>query len=422
MGKRDNPAPPQSQHPPDWFGWLAVAALFLLPAARLWSGAGVSRDIPLLSLGEWLLLPLGVASLAMGLLPPGRWVAAVAPAVLWLAAACVSMIHNGIGTQGGDILLSWAVRLIFPAPVFLPLLNMPVWRDRLMRALAGGVAVNAVAVFWQARVSGAVPPDTAMLRSGGFLASQHEYGLMLALALPLIVAWRGGERSSGAAPNKALATLFCTFLLPVLALSACFGWAGLAASAIGLLAAWAAWREYAWILGIFVCLLLFGYGSEAREGRYRPQRRLLAESAMMGGDSYRRAFEVFQTSPFLGAGPESFAAGAGDEHADAVDGARPAPWYASLLGGTGLFGLGMWLALLGELTARATGRRGGRCLWQGGILGGAFALAVAGLWTDALPEGAGALVGVLLAASMLAEQEPETPSRTASRITTASNC
>lgn len=395
--------------PPDWFGWLGTAAMFLLPAARPRLGAA-GGIVPLLSLGEWLLLPLGVASLAMGFLSLERmrgktvrplWIAAVAPAIPWLIAVCASMFRGGAGAGGGDLLLSWTARLIAPATVFLPLLILRVWRDRLMWALAGGTLVNALAVFWQARASGAAPSDAAMLLHGGLLSSQHDYGFMLALALPLIAAWRGGDHPS----NKAFTTLLCSFLLPVLALSACFGLAGLAASAIGLAVAWAAWREYAWLQGIFVCLLLFGYGSEARDGQHRPQRRLLAESAMMDAERYHRAFDAFQTSPFLGAGPESFIAAAGDEQAAAA--ARPAPWYASLLGGTGLFGAGMWLMLLGELAARAVGRSGRRCLWHGGALGCVFALAVSGFWTDALPKGAGALVGFLLAASILEEPEPE---------------
>lgn len=414
MGNKDKRVPARSQRlalakltPPDWFGWLGVAAMFLLPLVRLRHGGGVWY-FPLLSLGEWLLLPLGVLSLTMGFLSLSRvrertllplWLSAIVPAVLWLLAAGTSMLYNGVGPGGGDIFLSWAVHLIFPTLTFLPLLTMRVWRDRLMRALAAGLALNAVYIFLQARSAGLAPPDTELLRFGGFLANQHDYGLMLGVALPLIAAWRGGDHVS----NKALANLFCTFLLPVLALSACFGWVGLAASAIGLSVAWAAWRSYAWILGIFVCLLVFGYGSEARASRERPQRKLFAESAMMGSGCYRRAFNTFQVRPFLGSGPESFCLGTGHEPADTLE---PMPWYASLVGGAGLAGLGMWLVLLGELSARTMGRFGRRCLWHGGVLGGVMALAVAGLWTDALPEGPGALVGFLIALSILEEPDP----------------
>ncbi len=393
--------------PGAWFGWLGVGAMFLLAAVRVRAGGGVWY-FPLLSLGEWLLLPLGVASLTMGYLSLSRvrektllplWIAAIVPAALWLIGAAGSMAYNGAGAGGGDMFLAWAVHLIFPTLTFLPLLTMRVWRDRLMWALAAGVAVNAVAVFWQARFSGISPPDAGMLRFGGFLANQHDYGLMLGMALPLITAWHGGERAA----NKALANLLCTFLLPVLALSACFGWVGLAASAVGLIAAWTVWRSYAWVLGVFVCLLVFGYGAEGREASDQARRRLFADSAMMGGSAYRRAFNTFQVRPYLGSGPESFASSA--PAGAAADSAEPRPWYAALLGGTGVVGLGMWLALLGELLARAAGRYGRRCLWYGGVMGGVLALTAAGVWTDALPEGAGALVGLLLAVSILEEPE-----------------
>jgi hypothetical protein len=196
--------------------------------------------------------------------------------------------------------------------------------------------------------------------------------------------------------------MLCTFLIPALALSACFTWMGLAASAIGILAAWAAWRSHAWILGVFLALLIFGYGDRDKSDRDAARRELVAASADMDTAAYRRAFDVFRARPFLGSGPDAFLIGDGRDHGDVILGT---PWYAALLGGSGLAGMGMWLALLAELAARTMGRFGKRCIWHGGVLGSAAALGAAGLWTDCLPEGAGALVGVLLALSILEEPE-----------------
>ncbi|MCD7897586.1 MAG: hypothetical protein LUG50_13080 [Planctomycetaceae bacterium] len=57
--------------PPDWYGWACVLAMFLLLAVRMPLANGV-WFFPLLSLGEWLLLPLGVLSLSMGFLSLSR--------------------------------------------------------------------------------------------------------------------------------------------------------------------------------------------------------------------------------------------------------------------------------------------------------------------------------------------------------------
>lgn len=399
--------------PPDWFGWAAVAAMFLLMVVRVRTGGG-AWFFPLLSFGEWLLLPLGMASLSMGFLSLSRirektllplWISAIVPALLWLAAMGLAMANSGATPADGDRILSWMVHLVFPAMVFLPLLTMRIWRDRLMWALFVGLAVNAVTIFWQARSEGFAPPDTEMLRMGGFLANQHDFGLMVALALPLLAAWRGGE-----APGRksSLSIMMCTFLLPALALSACFTWMGVLATATGLLVAWAAWRSHAWILGIFLGLLLFGYGAENRAEHDRNQRALLAKSVDMGAPMYQRALNTFQVRPMLGSGPDAFCVGDGHEPADTT---QSAPWYAMLLGGSGLVGFGMWLVMLAELAARTMGRFGRRCLWHGGVLGSVAALGVAGLWTDALPEGAGALVGLVIALSILEEPEWATMSR-----------
>ncbi len=392
--------------PPDWFGWLALAAMFLLPLVRVGTSSGV-WTFPLLSLGEWLLLPLGAASLTMGLLTRGTlqgknllplWMAAVAPAFLWLLVAGLSMLINGASPAGGDLFLSWVVHLIFPVMAFLPLLVLPIWRDRLMWALAAGLALNAILVFWQARSAGLAPPDAGLLDFGGMLAEQYDYALLLGTAIPLLAAWRGGDLQK----SRALAIMFCTFLLPALSLIACFSWAGVAALAVGLAVSWAAWRSPAWIMGIFLCLLVFGYGSDTRSERDSNQRRLLAASLQAGGGNYQKALKTFEARPILGSGPESYLA-------ESAGAANPMPWYAALLGGTGLLGLGMWLALLAELAARTLGRDGRRCLLYGGVLGGTAGLAVACLWSPALPEGAGAMVGLLLAFSIL--EEPERPSR-----------
>lgn len=403
--------------PPDWYGWLGVLAMLLLVTVRLPLADG-AWFFPLLSLGEWLLLPMGVASLSMGFLALARirertvlplWISTLVPAFLWLAAVGLTMLKNGIGANSGDIFLSWAVHLIFPAMAFLPLLTLRVWRDRLMWALTVGLTVNVVCVYLQARAGGISPPDPGVWAIGGFLANQHDYGLMIGLALPIIAAWRGGN---GVGRNKALAVLFCTFLLPALALTVCHTVMGLIAAAVGLTVAWASWRSYAWILGVFLCLLVAGYGATQQQARDQSQRRLLADSAALGGSSYRKALNTFQVRPYLGSGPEAFLGANGDERGIHHS---TAPWYATLLGGSGLVGLGMWLVLLGELAARTMGRFGRRCLWHGGVLGGVAALAVAGFWTDALPEGAGAMVGFLIALSILEEPDDAITTRRAAR-------
>lgn len=396
--------------PPDWFGWLGVIAMLLLPVVRINLTDG-PWFFPLLSFGEWLLLPLGVCSLTMGFLSLSRirektllplCIAAILPAIVWLAAMGITIAQNGVNAASGDIFLSWAVHLIFPSMVFLPLLTMRVWRNRLMWALMFGVVVNAVLIFWQGYSAGISPPDRTLLAFGGFLANQHDYGLMLGIALPLLAAWRGGHEK-----RNPLAIMLCTFLIPVLAMLACFTASGLIAAIIGLAVAWAAWRNQAWILGVFLCLAVLGYGSGMRDEHDRNQRSLLADSVTLGQASYRRASNMFQVRPFLGAGPQSFIFGTGHEPTGSI---IPAPWYASLLGGAGLLGLGVWIALLAELAARTVGRFGKRCLWHGGVLGGVGALAVVGFWTDALPEGAGAMVGVLIALSILEEPDTTLPS------------
>ncbi len=392
--------------PSEWFGWAGVAAMFLLVAVRIPLAKG-TFFFPLLSLGEWLLLPLGAASLSMGFLSLSRikektllplWLSAIVPAVLWLSAAAASIAINDEGPAGGDLLLAWAVHLVFPSLAFLPLLTMRVWRDRLMWALVAGLIANAAMIYWQGRgVIGL--PEMERLALGGFLINQHDYTLFIAVALPVLAAWRGGRK------GNAFAVLLCTFLLPTLALAASHSWAGMAAAAAGLVVAWAAWRNYAWVLGIFMAVVIIGLGGVRTAEREFKQRRLLVASAQMGQDSYQKALNTFQVRPYFGTGPESYVSNADHE---TLDLRRPSPWYATLLGGTGLVGLGMWLVVLGDLAARTMGRVGRRCLWHGGVLGGVLGAGVAGVWTDALPEGAGAMLGFLVALSIL-EEPDETP-------------
>lgn len=400
--------------PPDWFGWLGVAAVFLLPVVRINTADG-PWFFPLLSLGEWLLLPLGVVSLSMGLLTLWKvrertvlpmWISAVLPAVLWLAVMGVAMFSSPYTACSGDMFLSWAVHLVFPTMAFLPLLSRPNWRDRIMWALAAGVALNVGVIAWQATQSGLTPGSEDWLGIGGFLVNQHNFSLAIAVALPLLAAWRGGNTEK----YRSLAIVVCTFLLPAMALSVCFGLGGIAAVAAGLAVSLATWRGQAWIMGVFLCLIVFGHGSSARAERETAQRSLVATSFAMSIEEYDNALQSFVEKPYLGTGPETFCPG--DGHAP-IDTIKPYPWYATLLGGSGLLGLGMWLVLLAELAARALGRLGGRCLWYGGVLGGTAGLAVAGFWVDVLPEGAGALVGLLLAVSMLEEPQPPAEPRPA---------
>ncbi|MCL2001661.1 MAG: hypothetical protein FWG74_09515, partial [Planctomycetes bacterium] len=298
----DRQAGDDKTNPQDWYGCLGTTAMFLLPMARVGTTGG-SWDFPLLSFGEWLLLPLGVLSLTMGLLSHGKlqrktalplWIAAAMPAFFWLAAAGLTMFSRGVAPNDGDLFLSWIVRLIFPVMTFLPLLVVPVWRDRLMWALAAGLTINTVSIFWQSRTAGLAPPDMGLLDIGGMLSNQHDYALLLGIAIPLLAAWRGG----GIRKNRALAMLFCTFLLPALVLAACYSGVGITALAVGLAVSLAAWRGPAWILGVFLCLLTFGYGSEVRMESETKQRRLITASFQPGGDNYQKALTAFEEKPF----------------------------------------------------------------------------------------------------------------------------
>ncbi len=401
--------------PPAWFAWLAVAAMFLLPFPALSRMLGGEWLASHLSPGEWLLLPLGVLSITMGLLTlsklPERtllplWIAAFLPGALWLIGICLAMVKNGIGATGGDLLLAWLVRLVFPALAFLPLLPIGKWRDRLFWALAAGVVVNVIAIFLQLSQSEEGRFGAFDFAQAGFFDSQHDYGLYLALALPLIAGWRGG----GVRKQRALAMTFCMFLLPALALGVLVSGGLLLAAAAGLTAAWAVWRSHAWILGIFLCLILMGYGSDANKTRDRNQRVLLTATLSPvnteGGLSLRlasfdAALAVFVDRPFLGIGPDTFFTAFGrDPKQTGTDFDAP-PWYAQVLGSAGLIGLCLWFVLIAELIGRAVGRRGKPCMETAGIIGGVVGLIAAGIWTNVLASGGGALVGFMLALSIL---------------------
>ncbi len=402
---------------PDWYGWLGVLAMLLLIVVEVPAGNGVWR-FPMLSLGEWLLLPLGMASLSMGLLVLPRvreknflplWLTAIAPAVTWLIAEGLAIVNAGFTSASGDLILSWVVRLIFPVMAFVPLLANARWRDRLMWALTIALSVNVLAVMWRTWTTGLASGNPLRLNVGGLLANQHDFGLMLAVALPLVAAWRGG----GGKTARGLAMIYCMFLLPCLSLAACNAWGGVFAAGAGLLVCWTAWRGHAWILGIFLSLLVFGAGSEASRSREHDRRALMAATAEMGSASDRAALEAFVQRPFLGNGPEGFTNG-GPRAADSPD--EPKPWYAFLLGGSGLAGLGMWFVILAELAARALGRDGRRDqLRSGGVLGGTIGLAAAGVWTSVLVPGGGAMVGLLLAISMVEDPIAAAGSRRLSR-------
>jgi Lipid A core - O-antigen ligase and related enzymes len=401
--------------PPAWFAWLAVAAMFLLPFPALSGMLGGEWLASHLSPGEWLLLPLGVLSITMGILTlskiPERtllplWIAAFLPGALWLLGICLSIVKNGIGATGGDLLLAWLVRLVFPTLAFLPLLSIGKWRDRLFWALAAGVVVNVAAIFVQLSQSPGGRFDAYDFAQAGFFESQHDYGLYLALALPLIAGWRGG----GIRKGRALAMTFCMFLLPALALSVLVSGGLLLAALAGLTAAWAVWRGHAWILGIFLCLVIMGYGSDDNKSRDRNQRLLLAATLSPvnteGGLSLRlasfdAALAVFVDRPFLGIGPDTFFTAFGkDPKRTGADFDAP-PWYAQVLGSAGMIGLGLWFVLVAELFGRAAGRRGKPCIETAGVIGGAVGLIAAGIWTNVLASGPGALVGFMLALSIL---------------------
>ncbi len=402
---------------PDWFGWLGVAAMVLLSVVRIAPSGTIAWFFPLLSFGEWLLMPLGAASLGLGLLTLMQsrektllplWVSAILPGVFWLIGVGLAVMLNGASPAQGDSMLALTVQTIFPVMAFLPLLAQRIWRNRLMWGLTCGLGANVALIAIQT-LSGGIDADP--LAAGGFLSHQHDYAVFMAVSLPLIIAWRGGEIRT----NKALIIMICTFLLPAMALGACYTMPGIIAAAAGLAVSWAAWRNPGWILGIFICLLIFGYGGTAKKEREQRQRQNLVATLELGTDEYTHALEIFVEQPYFGTGPSRFLSGNGVGQYIHSRPGHPVPWYATLLGGTGLTGFGLWLVLLAELAARALGRTGKRSLWSGGVLGATAALAVCGLWTEAMPEGAGALVGLLLAISMLDEPETELSPRRAAR-------
>lgn len=424
--KRQTAAVPLSTVP-DWYGWLAVAAMFLLPFPALSALLGGDWLAGHLSPGEWLILPLGVLSLTLGLLTLGRipertilplWMAAAAPGVLWLAAEALAMIKNGMGRSGGDLMIAWIARLVFPALAFLPLLAETLWRDRLYWALAGGLFVNLAVVV--SRMLSA--PDVVAYVQPGLLYNHHDYGLFLVMALPLLAGWRGG----GTRKNQALILVSCMFLLPAIAMTTLFSGGLLLALAAGLAVTWAAWRGHGWLLGVFLCLLVIGYGAEGKRERDRTQRVVIAGSmspvSPEGGLSLRlaafdAALATFVERPFLGIGPDVFFSGADGAYGkNADDGLDAPPWYATLLGSSGLAGLLMWIVLLAELLGRAVGRKGKSCANAGGVAGAAVGLAAAGIWTNVLTPGAGALIGFILAVSILDESEIDAPPRQRKRL------
>lgn len=412
---------------PEWYGWLATAAMFLLPFPALSGRFGGEWLASQLSPGEWLLLPLGVLSLTLGILTLNRipertilplWIAALAPGAFWVAAEALAMYKNGIGQTGGDLLIAWTVRLVFPALAFLPLLADDVWRDRLYWGLTGGLFVNLAYVIGNMLRA----PGAASYFQSGFLYNAHDYGLFLVLALPLLAGWRGG----GVKKNQALIMTSCMFLLPAIALSTMFSGGMMLAVAAGLAIVWSVWRGHAWVLGIFLCLLVIGYGAQAKQQRDRSQRVAIAASMSPindeGGLSNRLAafdyaLSTFVERPFLGLGTDAFfdPAGRVGGRQGTSDLDAP-PWYATVLGASGLTGLLMWFALVAELIGRAVGRKGRSCANAGGIAGAAIGLAVAGIWTNVLAPGAGALVGFMLAVSILDEPDPEASSRPRRRL------
>jgi O-antigen ligase len=405
--------------PPSWHAWAATAAAFLLPFHRLDAFGASLADLHLTP-GEWLLLPLAILSASMGLLrgmtKPGRglpdWLFAILPALFWILAMLPGMARNGFGAHGSDLALAWIVRLVLPAPVFLPLLADRERRDRLFMALSAGVLAN---VLMATRQLITARPDGGAAAAGvyGFLDSPNAYGLLLALFLPLLADWRGGERGTGVA----VFTLLCTFLVPAMALMSVLSGGLLFAAFAGLLVVWTMWRSYAWIVGVFVCLLVFGYGAESRRRRDRERRETLTAAVLptlaYGGPAfyaseYERALDAFVARPFFGEGVGTRHTADTDRPVNLSGDGNAPPWYAALLRGSGLAGIGLWLALLAELLARAAGR-GGTCAFAPGILGGVAALAAAGLWANALPPGAGAFVGLLLAFSVVREAGGASP-------------
>ncbi|MDR1613582.1 MAG: hypothetical protein LBT97_12495 [Planctomycetota bacterium] len=397
---------------PAWYGIATLTAAAMLPIARLDLFGFSSADI-FLTPGEWLLPPLGVFALVMGFFPhrPGpesvvpQWLAAIVPAALWLAAMLLGVFKNGAGANDHDLLAAWTARLVFPALAFLPLLAERTWRDRLFLALAAGVVANVFMATWQLYAARSGDGGSALRGVSGFLGSSEAYGLLLALFLPLLADWRGGERGSG----NAIFMLLCMFLIPALSLASILSGGLLFSAFLGLLVAWAMWRGYAWIMGAFVCLLVFGYGGDARSNRDRERRRAITQSAgstAFDGErshlsaEYDRALAAFADKPFFGDGLGPYHRRETPRSGLTAVARASSPWYASLLGGSGIVGLGMWLALLAELVARAAGRGGG-LLFGPGALGATVALLSAGVWTNVLAPGPGALVGVLLAFSAL---------------------
>ncbi|MDR3211357.1 MAG: hypothetical protein LBU79_05515 [Planctomycetota bacterium] len=367
---------------PVWYGWGSLGVFFLLfqpdPLEYF------SLSFPL-SFASGLLCILALLSLLPFILPGHfllsrleKGLVATLPVLILLAVILlVSLAKGGDGLGFPPV---WLVNILLPSLVLIPILYNTYWRRRLYYTLAATAGLDLLlAVF--ASIYPAV--------GAGFTSGRP--GIAVVLLLPLLAGWHGRGDN--------LLKLATLFLLP------CLAFASLAAGplaivlALGLAVAWLSWRREAWLLGVFICLVVFGRGTEPTPERAGEERVVLASNLdPMEGDatpgptlaSYRLALDVLASHPLLG------------ERQDSASVATlTPPWYAWLALKGGLPALLMWLVVLAELLARAGLRRGERLGNPGGLAGSLLALALLGLCYPLTPAGGGLLLGLLLPFSLV---------------------
>lgn len=374
--------------PPGWWHWVVLSSIALAPVVDLRTlGIPWPDGWPLFSLG---LIPLLAAGAFLLAAKEGRAVFSRAwpsawPGFVWPLAALFGM--GALGSAGAGsawILASWIVQAPLAAIIFRVLVADERWRDRMAWTLAVAVVAASVAVARLFMVTPAAGDPSVV---GGVLGRMGAFGAFLALSLPLLAAWRGGSEGK----SQGWRMMSAMFLLPALALSVCRSGAGLAAAMGGLSVSWMGWRRHSWILGVFLCLLVFGQGNSPE--------RFIARMDGLGGDflssspdgEARAALDAWKKSPAFGSGLS----------VQLPSGMRGGGWLFNLAGDTGWLGVLAMAAMMAELAARSAGRDGKRCLWASGVMGAVVAVCLGCWWIDFSSPGVAMMIGLVLAVSSI---------------------